>query len=336
MGVLDQLLEYKKYKDAQNNADLQAIPQAAMLYQQGKQQQLENTIKTLTLQGTLAKSGIGIGPNNQLVSDNRFNNDDLLDTQLKKQRISSLRAKESLYNKMLSNESNGLTSPDAILNQASQSSGLGKEDFNVKPITRMVAGVPHTAYVPELKKELPSSARKIIDEINPVKLGLKQNLDFLEKNPSVKKYMTPAEIRAHKGSSVTGFIGNLLLKVDPSKDAQSFGVFKAETDKIFQKFRKETTGAQAALKELGWLAPDFPEADDNPELYKAKAVEALKRIDEGYNALTENYSAQGYRTSELKKVLNKNQKQSGVEIGTERNLKGGGKAVWDGKGWRKQ
>lgn len=72
MGVLDQLLEYKKYKDAQSNADLQAIPQAAMLYQQGKQQQLENTIKTLTLQGTLAKSGIGIGQNNQLLPDDRF------------------------------------------------------------------------------------------------------------------------------------------------------------------------------------------------------------------------------------------------------------------------
>lgn len=69
MGVLDQLLQYKAQKEAANNADLQAIPQAMMLYQQGKQQQFDNQIKSLTAQAQIARAGYKIGPNGQLVVD---------------------------------------------------------------------------------------------------------------------------------------------------------------------------------------------------------------------------------------------------------------------------
>lgn len=56
--MLDTILQYKQQKEAQANADLQAIPQAAMLYQQAKQQGYENQIKGLLAQATLAKSGM--------------------------------------------------------------------------------------------------------------------------------------------------------------------------------------------------------------------------------------------------------------------------------------
>lgn len=69
MGVLDQLLQYKAQKEAANNADLQAIPQAMMLYQQGKQQQFDNQIKSLTAQAQIARAGYRVGPNGQLVVD---------------------------------------------------------------------------------------------------------------------------------------------------------------------------------------------------------------------------------------------------------------------------
>lgn len=152
MGVLDQLLEYKKYKDAQNNADLQAIPQAAMLYQQGKQQQLENTIKTLTLQGTLAKSGIGIGPNNQLVADDRFvdQNKSLKAADL----LSKIQQRErgaQFLEKALSGDggnlppgatfsSGGLTFPlNQKLTDTEQSSVAGVEKF--EPLVKQVQGL---------------------------------------------------------------------------------------------------------------------------------------------------------------------------------------------------
>lgn len=301
MGALETLLNYKAQKEAQKNADINAIPQAIAQFQAGRQQASDNLIKSLTLQATLAKSGLRLGPGNQLISDPSLGNN--LDNQLKQQKIATYSAKENLYNKMMKDEDGGGSDPNSILEKASKSSGFDKEDFIVNPITRMVAGVPHTAYVPELKKPLPASARTIIDQMNPVRLGLDQNLDFLSKHPSIEKYMSPSDIRSHKGSSWSGGLGNLLLKLDPNKDPQDFAVFKAESDKIFQKFRKETTGAQAAMAELGWLAPDFPETSDNPKLYKSKAVEALKRIDEGYGLLLDNYSAQGYRTSDVRKAI---------------------------------
>lgn len=69
MGVLDQVLAYKKQKDAEATADISVIPQAAMLYQQAKQQQFENQIKSLTAQAQIAKAGYKVGPNGQLVRD---------------------------------------------------------------------------------------------------------------------------------------------------------------------------------------------------------------------------------------------------------------------------
>lgn len=69
MGVLDQVLAYKKQKDAEATADISAIPQAAMLYQQARQQQFENQIKSLTAQAQIAKAGYKVGPDGKLVKD---------------------------------------------------------------------------------------------------------------------------------------------------------------------------------------------------------------------------------------------------------------------------
>lgn len=135
MGALDALLRYKQQKDAEATADVSAIPQALMLYQQGKQQALDNTLKTLTLQGTLAKSGIGIGPNNQLVPDTRF--EDPL-TQLKAQKYKT----DALLAETRMNYLNQKPGMDLAKEQkrevnqsANRSSGLRKE-FNSLPAVK--------------------------------------------------------------------------------------------------------------------------------------------------------------------------------------------------------
>lgn len=300
MGVLDQVLAYKQKKEAEQSADLQAIPQAMMLYQQGKQQAYENQIKGMLAQATLAKSGfIYDQKKNTLTRDPSLNQGNVLDQILKAQKINTLQAKENLYGKMMKEDEGG-GDPEAILDKASKSSGFGKEDFNVKPITRMVAGVPHTAYVPELKNQLPAGLEKEYRGFAKVGLGLSQNLKMLQENPEFEKLMNPANIKAMRPGTLLGNIGNFLLKIDPkSKD---FATFKAESDKTFQAFRKETTGAQAALAELGWLAPDYPEPTDNPELYKKKAITALERIAEGEKLLLDYWGSQGYRTSKLREI----------------------------------
>lgn len=299
MGILNDVMQYRANKEAQREQQANAIPQALLAYQSAKQQQQDNLLKQLTVQATLAKSGLALGPGGQLVKDPTLSQDDVLNQMLKAQKINTLKSKESLFDKMIK-ESNVDVDPAQVLATASKNTGIGKEDFNVKPLTRMVAGVPHTSYVPELKNQLPAGLEKEYRGFGKVGLALSQNLRTLNDHPEFDKLMSPTSIKAMRPGTLLGNIGNFLLKIDPkSKD---FATFKAETDKTFQAFRKETTGAQAALAELGWLAPDYPEVTDNPELYKQKAKTALERIAEGEKLMLDNWGAQGYRTSQLKKV----------------------------------
>lgn len=69
MGVLETVLKYKQQKDAEATADISLTPQIASLYQQGRQQQFDNQIKSLTAQAQIARAGYKIGPNGQLVMD---------------------------------------------------------------------------------------------------------------------------------------------------------------------------------------------------------------------------------------------------------------------------
>lgn len=67
MGILNDVLQYKARKDADREAQSNAIPQALMAYQQAKQQSQDNMLKQLTVQATLAKAGFGIGQDGKLV-----------------------------------------------------------------------------------------------------------------------------------------------------------------------------------------------------------------------------------------------------------------------------
>jgi hypothetical protein len=169
-------------------------------------------------------------------------------------------------------------------------------DYLIKQKVVNVRGIPTIQNIPELKPALPSSEARAFQGILNTELILNQNLAMLEKDKSLEKYMSPFEPKAWKGGNPIGAWGNLLIKINP-KD-KNWGAFKAETDKAFQTFRKETTGAQAALAELGWLAPDYPEADDNPALYKQKAAVAIRRIGEAKELLKQLWGP-NYRLSGL-------------------------------------
>lgn len=176
-----------------------------------------------------------------------------------------------------------------------EQSGLPEEDFQQEPAQVTFMGVPQTIMVPKLKPAPEAKdVRDIVSFRSTVK-NIQNNLGLM--TPEVKSYMDPMNPLASRNS-----IADFLLKVqsNDSEAATQFKVFKAETDKLFQQFRKETTGAQAALKELGWLTPDFPEANDPPALYLAKSKEAMKRINEGEQLLIDALSQAGKRVSEIK------------------------------------
>lgn len=63
MGVLDQILEYKKQRDAQTYADIMAIPTAVQTFSNARQQAKENLLKELSLNVSAASSGLKIDPN---------------------------------------------------------------------------------------------------------------------------------------------------------------------------------------------------------------------------------------------------------------------------------
>jgi hypothetical protein len=211
---------------------------------------------------------------------------------------STIKVNKSLA-KYLDGNGSESANPEEVVRIASEKTGFGEEDFDVEPVQRSIRGVPVTSYVPKLKAKMPVALEKQYRGFSEITRSLAKNLSFLEKE-GIKEKMGPFSLEAQRPGTILGNIGNIMLKLDPN--SKEFAVFKAETDKAFQVFRKETTGAQAALAELGWLAPDYPELTDNPELYKAKALEAISRLREGEELLLQTASAQGYRTSNLKKV----------------------------------
>ncbi len=183
-----------------------------------------------------------------------------------------------------------------------KSDKLDERDYITTTETRNVRGIPMQMEVRKPKQILPGNLEKSFVAISRTENSLKRNLNMLEENKDdFSKRMTPFNPQAHRGGSLIGGIGELTIKLDPS--SSKFATFKAETDKTFQEFRKETTGAQAALKELGWLSPDYPEATDNPELYIAKAKEAMVRIQEAKELLKKVWSP-SYRVSHLDNIGN--------------------------------
>lgn len=60
MGVLSDVLNYKSQREAQESADIAAIPQAINNFLSARQQAQDNLFKELTLKATLAKAGLRI------------------------------------------------------------------------------------------------------------------------------------------------------------------------------------------------------------------------------------------------------------------------------------
>jgi len=70
-------------------------------------------------------------------------------------------------------------------------------------------------------------------------------------------------------SNYSGTIGDWARQAGGNKD---FSAFFAETEKMFQLFRKITTGAQASDRELRMLRPLIAKSTDIPKIFIAKAL----------------------------------------------------------------
>ena len=193
----------------------------------------------------------------------------------------------------------GGTAPTDVSSIAQQS-GMSEEDYILKPTITRFKGKASVVNTPTLKDPLDAKSTNELGQFRTTRQNLQKNLELI--NPGVEKRMNPL---SYSASRLPGSTMALRLQgAMGDKSANDFATFKAETDKVFQQFRKATTGAQAALKELGWLEPDYPMPSDPPDLYRQKANEAIKRLEDGENLLLDLYSQRGFRVGEMRNGMN--------------------------------
>lgn len=344
MGVLDSVLAYKKQKDAEARADMDAIPAGINAFVAAKQVAQKSMLDQLTYNMQLQKFNMDAQRQPYELAKLKLEADRApLEQEKLKQETDLLKNQSEMYKKFASG--NQITDDFGNVTSSAIPKDADPNDYIQEPTTRSFKGVPVTINVPKLKPPVQSKDFEDFKSLQTVGLELKQNIEQLTKNKEeFSKLMGPLKLEAQRPGGFLGDIGNLMLKMSKDPNKAEFAVFKAETDKAFQKFRKETTGAQAALKELGWIAPDLPEATDSPELYARKADVALRKMDEAQNMLLDMYSQRGFRTGELRKGLNKSpnntvsssnnvQKPSAKEIADARSK---GFTKWSPtKGWSK-
>lgn len=232
--------------------------------------------------------------------------DKALKTEIFKSMISSPKEQAMTdYYKASTEALGGQGSPQDIASIANQA-GYSEEDYILNPTVTRYKGQMRVDNAPQLKPPLDAKSTDELGAFRSTRQNLQNNLNLM--NDNVKKYMNPLDPRSGRSG-----IGGFALKTQSffgDKSANDFLTFKAETDKVFQEFRKATTGAQAALKELGWLEPDYPSPQDPPDLYIQKANEAMKRLEEGENLMLDLYSQRGFRVGELRKG---NSLQKGIQ-----------------------
>lgn len=80
--------------------------------------------------------------------------------------------------------------------------------------------------------------------------------------------------------------------------------FKADTDKLFQKYRKVTTGVQAGYPELAWLAADMPKTTDRPDIYLSKTEGSINQNIENAKNMIVTLRGAGYDVTNFENQLN--------------------------------
>ena len=238
MGVLDTILAYKKQKDAEANADLQAIPQAAMLYQQGQQQRFDNQIKMLTTQASLAKSGYTVGKNGQLVRD---------------QSIAQMNPVFTIDDQGNLVQSGNVPKGGRVM-QLPQS----VEQIREKS---MASKESEASF---LKEPEIQDIRNISDSFNLLK-EVKNNLDELGiKDP--RKYGNIETENVDSNFGPISIPARFNLAGQYAKDPK-YTATKNKLERGFQAFRKVVTGAQASNVELQNLRPLIASFKDRPEVF---------------------------------------------------------------------
>lgn len=264
MGILDSVLEYKKQKEAQESADLQAIPQALLAFQTGRQQAQKNYLDSLTTQMQLQK----------------FQQESELYPLQKKNLESEIATRESNVGK--ENVSQGLAAAKQGLrevgpiearrleNRALFKENATEQDRNQKPIT---VGGKTFILDPRLSSISEKTVFSIDDEGNLVSSGKIGSKDIVKQLPQdVETIREKALARGEasvetKQKEVAMKLGGLVRKLSVLEKQYNDAIPATGNSALKQRISGpiEVWGAKTGLK-------------PNPKLLALKKTESLRAI----------------------------------------------------------
>lgn len=149
-----------------------------------------------------------------------------------------------------------------------------------------------TILTPELKKQVSQKETTDLGDIDSTVSDLQKNIDNLKK----------FNINSGPGYSTSGLPGaDIYSQFTKSPE---FNTWKADTGRAFQKYRKWATGVAAGYPELRLLAPNFPKANDRPDVYISKSKSAMDDMNRNKTIMLDYLNKSGYRTGAFRNSSN--------------------------------
>lgn len=209
------------------------------------------------------------------------------------------KAQADYYSAIAESIRGGGISPILGTDQSSRMSQFGipeeeAEDYILRPKMVTNRGVAKSVMFPEKKEQLSEKTVESLKDVQTSIYGIEENLKTLEENPEIKKFLGPGLVQR------PGAVADIAAQLGMAP--KNFATFKASTDIAFQKYRKWVTGIQAGLKELNWIAVDYPKTTDTAENYISKSNKAIKDMQYNMDLYLDYLSKSNYATSQYKSI----------------------------------
>lgn len=273
MGVLNDVLEWKKYRDQEEAASLNAIPTAVQAFITGRQQQVENQNSMLKTQIDAAKAGFRI-EGGRLVQDPAL-------------------AEAASKNVLTIDDQGNLKVAGSV----------GKRDV-VKQLPQSVDQIAEKSKARADVKAQYFQEGEITDirNLNDLKTNIstmKKDLEELGIVPGMAGSIEEETIDSPFGPISIPARFNLAGQY--MKDPKYTAV-KNKMERVFQSYRKVVTGAQASDRELKMLRPLVASFKDRPEVFFANLANMEEEADTLLGSRFDMYDAFGRDTSKLREL----------------------------------
>lgn len=284
MGILNDVLQWKQYKEQKGAQVANAIPQAVAAFIQGRQQQVENQNSMLKTQIDAAKQGFRI-ENGRLVQDPTL---------------------------MEAAQKNVLTIDDqGNLKAVGQ---VGRRDV-VKQLPQSVDQIAEKSKArADVKAQYFQEGE--ISDIRNIN-DLKTNVGTLKKDLA-ELGIGPNDLGAIEEEDIDSPFGPISVPARFNLAGQymkdpKYTAVKNKMERVFQSYRKVVTGAQASDRELKMLRPLVASFKDRPEVFFANLANMEEEADSLLNSRFDMYDAFGRDTSKLRELYAPKQTDSGAE-----------------------